>query len=471
MKARLDLSDIALLAAFALVAVLGTWTRCLLVNDGAFLLSVGWLGDAWDLYFKQIAGRGVSTLLAFGPAWAARSALGLSSDAYIVVAHVLYFAVFLGLWLAIRWVEPSRLFSRLYLATMLAVVYFPTETLVGVGLWMIWAALVADPARSRAAAFAATVCFAPVLAFTHPVTASMSLIYLAAGGALVALGRPFPRQILLPTAAMTVLLIAAYVATRALLPASNPTIGALNETAKFDYIDPLWMLGTFTVYPMLAVLWLLLLAPGVENAGLHWRRLPIAVTVIGLLGLWFAANGTSLLTYLFARHSATHVLALAVTLAAAGPAADWLARARQPLAWFAAIIAVAGISYNIDLFLFGRFIDQRLTPGVTNVDRLPPAAGQPQRKPTSANDNIYFKWAAGSDYVRDVVAPNYQRYPHALAFYSFFRSNRRSVLFHEIPGRFWMPFECPAVDRALAHARDDLDRQFLTFLRENYCVP
>src|SRR5262249_18480056 len=157
---------------------------------GAFLLSVGWLGDAWDLYFKQIATRGVSTLLAFGPAWAARSALGLSSDAYIVLAHALYFAVFLALWLAIRWVEPSRLFSRLYLATMLAVVSFPTETLVGVGLWMIWAALVADPARSRASALAATVCFAPVLAFTHPVTASMSLIYLAVGGALVALGRP-----------------------------------------------------------------------------------------------------------------------------------------------------------------------------------------------------------------------------------------------------------------------------------------
>src|SRR5262249_29437041 len=115
MTARLDRSDGALLAPFPPVALLGTWTRCLLAKDGAFLLSVGWLGDAWDLYFKQIATRGVSTLLAFGPAWAARSALGLSSDAYIVLAHALYFAVFLALWLAIRWVEPSRLFSRLYL--------------------------------------------------------------------------------------------------------------------------------------------------------------------------------------------------------------------------------------------------------------------------------------------------------------------------------------------------------------------
>ncbi len=119
--------------------------------------------------------------------------------------------------------------------------------------------------------------------------------------------------------------------------------------------------------------------------------------------------------------------------------------------------------------LFGRYIDQRLTPGVTDVDKRPPTADQRPR--TSPNAHLYFKWAAGSDYVRDIVAPNYQRYPHALAFYSFFRSGRRSVLFHEIPRRFWMPFECPAVQRALDRERDDLDRQFLTFLHENYCVP
>lgn len=31
-------------------------------------------------------------------------------------------------------------------------------------------------------------------------------------------------------------------------------------------------------------------------------------------------------------------------------------------------------------------------------------------------------------------------------------------------------FECPAVERALAHARDAQDRQFLEFLARNYCA-
>ena len=468
MTRTLDRIDLALLAAFLFIALLGTSTRCLLVNDGAFLLSAGWLGDAWDLYFNQIATRAVSTLVTFGPAWAARWAFGLSAGAYIVLVHALYFAAFLGLWLAIFMVEPHRVFSRLYLAIMLAIVYFPSETLVGIGLWMLWAAIVADPARSRAAAIVATLCFAPFLAFTHPVTASMSLIYLAVGGALVAFGRPFPRQTLLPTALMTVLLVAGYFVTSALFPPSNPTFATMNETAKYDYVDPVWMLATLGVFPMIAVLWLLLLAPGLDSAALRWRLPRLAILVLAAVGLWFAANGTSLLTYLFARHSATHVLALALTLALAGPAV-WLVQARTPLMSFAAIIAVAGISYNIDLILFGRFIDQRLVPGVVDVDKPSPAADQ--RKRTSASTNTYFKWAEGSDYVHDVVAPNYQRYPHSLAFYSFFRSDRRSVLFHDVPTRFWMPYECPALDRALARARDDLDRQFLTFLRENYCVP
>ena len=84
--------------------------------------------------------------------------------------------------------------------------------------------------------------------------------------------------------------------------------------------------------------------------------------------------------------------------------------------------------------------------------------------------STFFKWAAKPDYVLDVVLPDYQRYYQALAFYSFFRSGGRSVLFHRIPPRQWIPFECPPVERALAHARDDLHRQFLTFLSENYCV-
>ena len=143
-RTAFDACDAALLAAFALTAVLGTWTSALLVNDGTFLLSVGWLGDAWDLYFNQLAERSVSTMVTFGPAWLLRWALGLSSDAYMALAHILYFAALLGLWLAIRLVEPHRIFSRLYIAFALALAYFPTELLVAVGLWTIWAAYIAD---------------------------------------------------------------------------------------------------------------------------------------------------------------------------------------------------------------------------------------------------------------------------------------------------------------------------------------
>src|SRR5580704_10593971 len=89
---RLDRTDLALLAAFAVVAVLGTWQRSLMVIDGAVYLAAAWLGNAWDLFFDQVAGRTVSTLSQFGLAWALRAAVGLSSDAFMVAAHALYFA-------------------------------------------------------------------------------------------------------------------------------------------------------------------------------------------------------------------------------------------------------------------------------------------------------------------------------------------------------------------------------------------
>ena len=73
---RLDLPDAALLAAFALIAVLGTWQKGLLVNDGAVYLTAAWLGNAWDLFYSQNTGRAVSTLLQFGPAWAMRPLFG-----------------------------------------------------------------------------------------------------------------------------------------------------------------------------------------------------------------------------------------------------------------------------------------------------------------------------------------------------------------------------------------------------------
>src|SRR5258708_19595601 len=93
----LDRCDVALLAAFILTAALGTWNSCLLINDGAFLLSVGWLGDAWDLYFNQLAEPSVSTLFAFGPQPVPPSALYLSSVSSIPFSHFLSFPSSLSL--------------------------------------------------------------------------------------------------------------------------------------------------------------------------------------------------------------------------------------------------------------------------------------------------------------------------------------------------------------------------------------
>jgi hypothetical protein len=70
-----------------------------------------------------------------------------------------------------------------------------------------------------------------------------------------------------------------------------------------------------------------------------------------------------------------------------------------------------------------------------------------------------------------VVVPTYDWYRLTLAFYSYFRSDRQSVLFHAAgrPGD-WLPFECPDVDAAMAKARDSTDRLFLEFLKANLCV-
>jgi hypothetical protein len=464
----LDRSDIALLAAFILSAGLGSWNNCLLFNDGIVLVSVGWLGDAWNLYFNQIAGRAISLFTSFGPAWLIRWVFDLSSGTYIKLAHLLYFAAPLALWLAIRAVEPQRAFSRLYLATMLVLIYFPTELIVGSGIWMIWAALLADPARHVRQIAIATIGLGLAMAFTHPAMAAMSLLYLVVGLVLVRAGRPFPRRALGAAAAMTVLLLAAYLFTSSFLPPTNPSIIDALSVGRYDHIDPAWLVATLWLFPILAILWLLLLAPAAEGVRSQWRIPASAIIIVGIVGLWLAANGTSLLTPIVARHSATHVLALAAALASAMPL--WSLHARRPLMWLAAITAVAAVSYNVDLWLFGRFVDRYLEPGVINVDD----SGRPkwplQRVRGAMDESTFFKWAAGPDYIRDVVLPDYQRYYQALAFYSFFRSDRHSVLFHPIPPRQWLPFECAAVDRAMPRARDGLDRQFLTFLRKNYRV-
>lgn len=469
MRSSLDRCDAALLGALLLAAVLGTGNLSLLLNDGAVLLSVGWLGNAWDLYFDQIPGRAVSTLIAFGPAWAARAAFGLSADAYIVLAHLLWFATPLGLWLVVRAVEPVRLFSRLYLAAVLALVYFPSELIVGFGFWMIWAAILADPAQSTRQSAVATVLLALPIAFTHPATGLMSVLYMIMGIVLIAFGRPFPRRTLGAAAAMAVILLSAYLAIGALFPTTNPTIAVALAANRYDYIDPWWMLATLAMFPMLAALWLLMLAPGANATALHWRLSRPAVAIIGVVGLWFAAAGTGLLTWLFARHSVTHVLVVALALAVAAPATVWLTEARRPLMFYAAISGVAFVSYNVDLFLFSRFVDRYMAPGVVDVDAAR-ADPWPTPEVQPFGWRTFFKWKADPDYVRNVVVPDYGRYRVALAFYSFFRSDRQSIVFHRLPQGEWIPFECAPVDRALARSRDDMDRRFLTFLSGPYCV-
>lgn len=469
MRSPLEQTDWALFSAFLLAAALGIWTSCLLVNDGAVYLAAAWLGNAWDLFFDQNKGRVVSTAIIFGPAWALRASSGISPEAFMVAAHVLYFAGPLVLWLLLRAVEPQRLFSRLYLAVVLAMVYFPTEQISGIGIWMVWLALVTDPRRTTRQAAIATVLLGIVLAFTHPSIALMSMLYLAVGSALAAFGRPVPRRSLVAAAVMSLILIVAYFATSRWLPATNPTVFAAQAANRYDAINPLWMLATMTRFPMLATFWLLLLAPGATTAALRWRLAPLAVMIVAAIGLWFAANGTGLLTYVYSRHTAAPVLTVAVALALAASATAWLTEARRPLMLYAAIASVAALSYSYDLLLYGRSVDRSLRPGIVDIDG-PQRESWPTWQRQSSNARIYFKWAAEPDYVHDVVVPDYGRYRLSLAFYSFFRSDRHSVLFHRLPETEWIPFECRPVDRALMDARDDLDRRFLAFLREHYCV-
>jgi hypothetical protein len=463
----------ALLAAFAVVAALGTWQSCLLVIDGSIYLAAAWLGDAWDLFFDQTAGRAISTLFQFGAAWAVRPVFGSSSEAFLAAAHLLYFAAPLALWLILRLVEPQRIYSRLYLAVTLALIYFTSEMVAGIGLWLIWLACFADPDRSRRSKVAVTVVLTPAIAFTHPGIAALGFVFALAGTGLAALGRPFPRRLAIAAVAMGIVSAATYFVMAALVPPSNPTVAAQHAGAKYDYIDPVWMLATLAYFPMLPVLWLLLLAPGLESAALRWRLAPLATVVLGVVGVWFAFNGTNSLTWIFARQTAPYALALALALALASPAAAWLAAARLPLTLFAAVIAAASISYTIDLALFGHAADAELRPLYADAASAPRLAEIGQAPPaverTSAR--IYFKWLAAPDYIRDIVLPDYGSRRVTFAFFTFFRSDRRAVLYRPLdrPGEL-IPFECAPVERALKAARDEIDRRFLDFLDKRYCV-
>ena len=155
-------------------------------------MSASWPGNAWHLVFHQITFRAVAVLALFGPAWAARAALGLDASAYMTVAHALYFAMPLVLWLALRSIERDRLFSRLYLAIVLVLVNFPSELIVGIGLWLIWLALVSSRSRSTRGIVLATLLLGAAMAFAHPTLALMSLLYVVVGLVFAALGRPVP---------------------------------------------------------------------------------------------------------------------------------------------------------------------------------------------------------------------------------------------------------------------------------------
>jgi hypothetical protein len=469
-RARLARIDGVLLLAFLAIAVLGTATNCLIVNDGAVFISAQWLGNGWDLYLSQLASRALSVLITFGPAWAARSFFGLSSGTFIVVAHALYFAVPLAFWALIRAIEPHPAFARLYLAISMVLVYFPTELIVGIGLWIIWTAILASPGRRRSRIALATLGLGIAMVFTHPATILMTVLYTAVGAALSLSGRPFPSRNWLAAAAMVVLLTVGYLATSWLLPPTNPTILRARSEIGTLFIDPWWMLATIGRSPMLAALWLLLLVPGANALGLRWQATPTAVLVIAAVGLWFAVNGVTQVTWGTTRHAAVHVLALALAMAVTAPASVWTAQASRALGLYAAIVVAGALSYGVDMVLLERYVEHRLAPGYVDAETLrDPTWSPPRESPTLAR--VAFKWTAGVDYVRDVVVPDYDWYLLTLAFQSFFRSDRTSVLFHRITETGWVPFECPPVRRALAQSHDARDTAFLRFILDTgYCV-
>lgn len=464
----MDRSDKALLAAFLLAAGLGTWTRCLMHDDGAIIIAAGWLGNFWDLYAGQIPDRAAAVLAMHGPAWWARATFDLDSTTYVVLAHALYFAVPLVLWLVLRAVESERLFSRLYLAIVLPTLYFPTELIFGVGIWMTWLAWVSGPDRTTANVALVTLLLGAVMAFSHPVLALMGLLFVAVGIALRVFGRHLSPRTLSSVAFLSVAILVVHFAMEYRLPPVNPTDGASHEANQLAYINPLWMLRTIAHFPMLAALWFLLLVPAGYLLRRQWRLLPTVTLVVAAFGLWFAFAGTSLKTDTWARHTGVYVLALALALALPMPAA-WLKRAERPLILFAAIAAVSAISFNIDVWLFGRVIDRELRPGIVDAATVPDP--WPSTLPEPATLRIIFKYGAGKDYVHDVVMPSYDFSRVPLAFYSYFRSDRHGVLFHPLGGGAdWRPYECHAVARALDHARDAQDRMFLELVSRQYCA-
>jgi hypothetical protein len=86
------------------------------------------------------------------------------------------------------------------------------------------------------------------------------------------------------------------------MPPTNPTVIAALTTNRYDFINPVWMLKTLAYFPTLAALWFLLLVPGAGTMGGRWNLLPPATLVVAVLGLWSAAAGTGLMTWLFSMY-------------------------------------------------------------------------------------------------------------------------------------------------------------------------
>ena len=130
---------------------------------------------------------------------------------------------------------------------------------------------------------------------------------------------------------------------------------------------------------MLAVLWILLLAPGLESAALRWRLAPLAIVVVGVIGLWFAFNGTNSLTWIFARQTAPYVLALALALRLRRPRRHGLPRHDCRSALRGRHLG-ASVSYTIDLALFGRAVDAELAPLSADAASAPRLAESDRRR-------------------------------------------------------------------------------------------
>src|SRR5258707_970898 len=140
-----------------------------------------------------------------------------------------------------------------------------------------------------------------LMAFPHPALALMGLFFVGAGLALPLFGQRLPTRSLVAVAVLSVALLAFYLAAARWLPPTNPSDGASQEANRFAYLSPVWMLRTLMYFPMIAVLWFLLLVPAADTLRLRWRFLPLAVLAVAAFGPWCPAAGTSLKTSAWTR--------------------------------------------------------------------------------------------------------------------------------------------------------------------------